>query len=298
MRERAGQDRTGAAAASILSGMAVIGLIDQSVRLIAEATSLWTFHLLRALMIGAVAGAWLVAARRRLRVSNPRGLAARSAVMSVAMIVYFGALGFLPVAQVAAGLFTAPIWVLAISATAYGRPIGPRQVTAVALGFAGVVLVLGPEVLALSPWAALPALAGAAYALAVIATREWCADEGPLELALGVFAAMGLWGLGGVLLMGGEGFLGAGWVAPSPGALGWIAVQAAGSLGAVVLLSRAYLLTEASVVSVFEYSILAFSALFGWLVWGDVLGPTGTLGLAMIAGAGMLVVGRTRAAPA
>ncbi len=74
----------------------------------------------------------------------------------------------------------------------------------------------------------------------------------------------------------------------------WTVVQAVGSLVAVLLLTRGYQLAEASLVSVFEYSVLGFSALFGWLVWGDVLGPAGLLGLALIAGAGSLIALRGR----
>jgi hypothetical protein len=52
------------------------------------------------------------------------------------------------------------------------------RIVAVALGFLGVVMVLGPEALAgASLAAALPVVAGALYALGNIATREWCAGE-------------------------------------------------------------------------------------------------------------------------
>ncbi|HBU14498.1 MAG TPA: EamA/RhaT family transporter, partial [Gemmobacter sp.] len=56
---------------------------------------------------------------------NLRAVVARSAIHGCAMLIYFGALAFLPVAQVAAGLFTAPIFVLLISRFAYGHHIGP-----------------------------------------------------------------------------------------------------------------------------------------------------------------------------
>ncbi|MEM1506541.1 EamA family transporter, partial [Domibacillus sp. 8LH] len=81
----------------------------------------------------------------RLRPVDRRAGAARPAIHCTAMLVYFGALALLPVAQVAAGLFTAPIFVLVISRFVYGERIGPVRVLAVLTGFAGVLLVLGPE---------------------------------------------------------------------------------------------------------------------------------------------------------
>jgi drug/metabolite transporter (DMT)-like permease len=39
--------------------------------------------------------------------------------------------------------------------------------------------------------------------------------------------------------------------------------------------------------------VLGTSALFGWLVWGDRLGPAGAVGLVLIAGAGIVVARRS-----
>ena len=57
----------------------------------------------------------------------------------------FGAVAVLPIAQVGAGLFTAPIFVLIFSALFFGLPIGKWRIIAVGLGFAGVLLLLRPD---------------------------------------------------------------------------------------------------------------------------------------------------------
>ncbi len=295
-------DRPLAAAACVLAAMALIGFIDQFVQVIARDGSLWTFHLLRSAMMAALAAAWLGATGTRLRVASWRGLAGRSVLMSAAMIVYFGALGFLPVAQAAAGLFSAPLFVAAISAGLLGRRIGAVGALAVPAGFAGVLLVLAPDPASFGAATLVPVASGAFYAAAVLATRAWCARETALALALGIVACMAVWGAGGIAVAAivgpGEGFLGRGWVRPDAAMLGWVALQAVGSLAALVALSRAYLMAEASTVSVFEYSVLGFSAGFGWLVWGDRLGPAGLAGLALIAGAGAAIAWRERRGPA
>ncbi len=290
-----------AAAAHALAGMAVIGFIDQFVRTIAESSSLWTFHVVRSAMMWGLALVWIAMMRRGLRVQNWRGLLGRSAVMSIAMMIYFGTLGFLSVAEAAAGLFTAPIWVLVFSALVFGLPIGPVRTLAVVMGFAGVVMVLSPDPANITTATFVPVVAGAFYAVAVIATRAWCAGEEALVLSMGMFSFMALWGLAGiagVALTGVEGtdFLSRGWVWPTPEVLGLCAVQAAGSLVAVVLLTRGYQMAEASLVSVFEYSVLGFGAVFGFLIWGDRLGPLALAGLALIALAGSLIALRGRRA--
>ncbi|CUH26750.1 carboxylate/amino acid/amine transporter [Jannaschia seosinensis] len=292
------QNRPLLAAAFILAGTAIVSFVDQFIRVIAEQSSLWTFHALRSAMILAVAGAWLAVTGDRVAVHRWRAVIARSIILSTALIIYFGALGFLSVAEAAAGLFTAPIWVLILSVGLFRLRIGPVRVAAVLMGFAGVLLVLSPDADGLNLWVFAPVLGGAFYALGAIATREWCGPETALALVLGSFAALGLWGLGGIAVLslfdGGAGFLGQGWITPTAEVLFWCVVQAIGSLVAVFFLTRGYQSADASIVSVFEYAVLAFSALFGWLVWGDLLPPLGLLGLALIAAAGSLIVLRGR----
>jgi drug/metabolite transporter (DMT)-like permease len=224
---------------------------------------------------------------------------ARSVIHATAMVIYFGALAFLPVAQVAAGLFTAPIFVLLIQRVLYGRPIAGLQVLAVAVGFAGVILVLGPEAMAGATLAALlPVIAGALYAMGNIATREWCAGETVETMLAGFFGMLGVMGLAGMLVLwafpvpvpaGAEGFIQRGAVWPSGTFLWWTFVQAAGSLVGVGMIVWAYQIAEASKVSVFEYVILPASAAWGFVLWGETLGWIAGAGMVLIALAGLLI---------
>ena len=178
--------------------------------------------------------------RLRLWPKRPGPVLARSAIHGAAMLIYFGALAFLPVAQVAAGLFTAPIFVLLIQRVAYGQPIRGLQVLAVAVGFVGRGPGLGPEAVTGATFAALlPIIAGALYAMGNIATREWCAGETAETVVAGFFGMLGVMGLVGMAVLwafpvpvpeGAEGFLQRGAVWPTGSFLWWTFVQAAGSL--------------------------------------------------------------------
>jgi drug/metabolite transporter (DMT)-like permease len=235
----------------------------------------------------------------RLRPLRPRAVLARSAIHGAAMVIYFGALAFLPVAQVAAGLFTAPIFVLLIQRLAYRQPISTLQVLAVGVGFLGVVMVLGPEALSGATFAALlPVIAGALYAMGNIATRQWCAGESAEVLVAGFFGMLGVIGLIGMALLaavpltvaeGADGFLQRGPVWPSGTFMWWTFVQAAGSLLGVGMIIKAYQIAEASRVSVFEYVILPASAGWGFILWGETLTWPAIAGMALIALAGMMI---------
>ncbi len=298
-------DRTLAAAGLICVYALLIGFTDNYVHLVAAEAGLWQFHATRTAMALVLLMAAAALMRWRLRPLRLKAVVGRSVIHGIAMVIYFGALAFLPVALVAAGLFTAPIFVLLISRFAYGHQIGPVRVAAVAIGFVGVLLVLGPEALAGASLAAvLPVLAGLMYAMGNIATREWCAEETAPTLLAGFFAALGGIGLIGMAALwlwplpvpeGAAGFLQRGAVWPSATFYFWVFVQAAGSLAGVGMMIRAYQITEASRASVLEYAILPASAAWSYLIWGQRLSVTQMAGMALIVSAGAMIALRARA---
>jgi drug/metabolite transporter (DMT)-like permease len=299
------KDRTLMAAGLISVYAFVIGFTDNYVRVIAEEAGLWQFHFTRSCMTAVLLGLGVAIWGFRVKPRSWRAVVARSAIHGSAMVIYFGALAFLDVALVAAGLFTAPIWVLLISRFAYGHAIGPVQVMAVALGFVGVILVLGPEALGGASMAALlPIIAGALYALGNIATREWCGEESAQTLLAGFFGALGVIGAVGMVALtlfplevpvGPDGFLQRGPVWPSGEFYFWTFVQAAGSLIGVGFMIRAYQITDASRASVLEYVILPASAFWTWVIWGKGLEPLAVLGMVLIVAAGTLIALRATA---
>ena len=298
------QDRTLTAAGAILIYALLIAYADNYVRVIAAEGGLWQFHATRSVIAIALIYTLARLAGRRLKPISWGAVMARSAIHGVAMLIYFGCLAFLPVAQVAAGLFTAPIFVLLISRFAYGHRIGPWRIVAVAIGFIGVVLVLGPTAMAGATLAALlPVLAGALYAMGNVATREWCGPESAETLLTGFFAALGLFGAIGLVVLaalpvavpaGADGFIQRGWVQPSTTFLFWVTVQAVISVVGVGLMIKAYQMAEASRVSVFEYIILPASAMWGWVIWSEVPSGQAVVGMALITAAGAMIAIRAR----
>ncbi len=306
----AAPNRTLAALGLILVYAAMLGWVDNYVRLIAAEGGLWQFHATRTAIALGLAALAAPVLGLRLRPRRPRAVALRSLIHAGAILTYFGSLAFLPVAVAAAGLFTAPIFVALIGRFAYGHRVGATGWAAIAAGFSGALLVVAPEGPGgLSPAALLPVAAGALYGLGNLATREWCKGESAVTLTLGFFLAIGLVGLAGMAVLalwpqpvpeGAEGFLLRGPVRPSGSFLFWTAMQAAASLVGVSLMVRAYQIAPAAPVSVFEFAFLPFSALFGWLIWGDRIAPVATAGMALIvlAGAVILLGGARAGAPA
>ena len=286
------------AAMLILAAMAIMGLVDNFVRVIAETAGLWQFQVIRS----AMAITLLVGVARwrgwRLRPRRWAPVIARSAVLSVGLVLYFAALAVIPVSEAVAGLFTAPIWVMLLSVVVYRQRIGALRIGAAVLGFAGVLLVLRPDGGDASGMTLLPLISGVLYALAALATREWCGGETAQTLLVGFFTAMGLWGLVGLGVLslipvedppGPDGFALRLWGQMAPAAWFWTGAQAVGSLIAVGMIIRAYQIAEASYVAVFEYALLIFAALWGFLLLGQHIDGWALAGIAAILGSGAVI---------
>lgn len=277
----------------------IIGFTDNFVVVIAENAGLWQFHFTRSMFVAGLLALLAVIGSVRVRPKRWKGVVARSSIHGLAMVIYFGALGYLDVALVAAGLFTAPIWVLIINRLVYRQPITALQGFAVALGFVGVILVLGPSALSgASLPAMLPVIAGAMYAMGNIATREWCDGESAVTIVAGFFAALGVIGavgmlafaaFGGAVAAGPENFLFRGPVWPDANFWFWTFIQSVGSLLGVGLMIRAYQITEAARASVMEYVILPASAFWTFVLWDKGLGMAEAIGMVLIALAGITV---------
>ena len=278
-------NRTLVAAATICLAMFLLGFFDNFVALIARDLGLWQFHLMRA--IRAVGLLVLLS----------------MAGQALAMLIYFGCLAFLPIGQVAAGLFTAPIWVLLIGALFFGHPVGVTRIGAAVVGFAGVLIVLDPFANGLNPVAFVPVAAGFFYAIGGIATRQWCEGESALSMLLYFFLALGLFGFIGSVVMlvwahevpiGAEGFIMRGMVWPTPMGWGLTVMQAVGSLVAVGLIFKGYQMGDAAQVAIYEYLLLPFAAGWSFVLFGDPIPASAVLGMALIIVSGAIISLRSR----
>ena len=292
------------AAALVVAAMVILGLTDNLVVIVAEDAGLWQFHLVRAVFGLPVILIAARIARATLRPVHAPWVVLRSLLVSLSMFFYFGALAFVSVAESAAGLFTAPIWVLLISFLVYRDRVGLFRILVVAVGFSGVLLVLQPDLSNLSLGILLPLAGGIFYALGAIVTRRYCSGESALTLLVGFFLSLVGWGVLGCIVLaiwqpvvpdGAQGFLLRGWSNVSMQWYGWIAVQSLGAVIGVGLIFRAYLLAEPSFVSVFEYAMLVTGAFWGWVLWGQGMNGVAFIGGAMIIFAGIVLARGERA---
>jgi drug/metabolite transporter (DMT)-like permease len=292
------QTNTPQGAMLMVGCMAIIGLVDNYVKIIAGEAGLWQFHFLRSCMVCVALIPLAMMFGWRIKPRNWRGVAVRSVCGAISMGVYFGALAVLPIAQVGAGLFTAPLFVLLFSVLFFGQRIGIWRIVAAVVGFAGVLMVLQLDFSALQVIAVLPMLAGVTWALTALSTRYLCVGEDTVTLLFWFFFALGVLGAIGLGLMAaglgdGVSFVGTGWVEPTAVFWKWTIVQAVFSMIAVSMLTRAYQVGDTSYISIFEYSFLIFASFWAFVLFGDSLGVLSMIGIAMIIVSGAVIALRS-----
>lgn len=196
------------------------------------------------------------------------------------------ALALMPIANVTAIMMASPLIVTAVVVATGMEPPRRDRILAALVGFAGVVLVLRPDVDAFGPAALLALACAGCLAGRDLVTRRMPAEIPSVLIALATTAAAATAGL----VMG----LVETWSPLSLRAtlyLAAAAVFAAFGNYALIVACRG---VDLSVVTPFRYSIILWAVAAGFLVWGQVPDAVAALGMAAIAGAGFYSVRQDR----
>lgn len=224
------------------------------------------------------AGLPLVVATHR-----PRLQWLRFALAPAEASLFFWALITLPLAEVITYYQAGPIWVVALSAFLLRERVGWRRWTAVFVGFCGVVVALQPTAGPLSVGALSALLGSLLYAGFLIATGRLSAIPRPVLMTQQLLATA-LFGAGLVLVQG--------WTVPGPLDAALMLVLGLGSLGGNLCVNLALRLGPAVTIVPFQYTMLLWGILLGFLVFGELPGVSGLVGAAIIVAAGLFIVFR------
>ncbi|WP_417628161.1 DMT family transporter [Pararhodobacter aggregans] len=230
--------------------------------------------------------------RTGLKVSRPLGHLWRGMVGTMAMGMGFAALAFLPLPEVTAIGYAAPLLVVIFASMFLGEEVRLFRLTAVFAGLAGVMIVLSPrltlgsDVGTAEALGAMFALTGAVCAaLAQVTVRRLVMTE---ETSAIVFwfsiTATGL-----ALFT-----LPFGWALPTPAEAGILVLT--GLIGGVgqIFLTSSYREADASLIAPFDYASMLLALAIGYWVFGEVPTRTMLIGAAIVVSAGILIIWRER----
>lgn len=232
--------------------------------------------------------AWAQGQRVLVREALQPAVIARNIGEMIGSAGYVAALATVPLSTVSAVLQAMPLAVTMAAALFMQEQVGWRRWTAIAVGFAGVLLVIRPGMDGFRPEALYVLVTVAGLTLRDLASRR--------IPAVVTTAQVSAWGLMAVAVLGAGMMLASGEVrAVSAGQglvlLGAVAFGTAG-YWAITAATRT---GEVSVVAPFRYTRLVFAMAIGALVFGEWPDGWTYAGAALIIGSGLYSFARERA---
>ena len=248
-------------------------------------------------------GGYSVLRTKRLPIHLLRGLC-----VVIANMTFFLALAAMPLADAVAIFFIAPMLITVFSVIFLGETVGPQRWIAVAMGFAGVVVMMRPGSESFQIAGVLPLIAAAFYAGLHTLTRKIGGTERASTMTFYIIITfiivsvlMGLF-VGDGRYAGSDDpsldFLLRPWVWPTPDHyLIFAGIGIASTFGGF-LISQAYRLCEAGLAAPFEYTALVLAIFWGVVVFGQWPDMISWVGVSLIVGAGLFMLWREAVANA
>ncbi len=240
----------------------------------------------RQLFAWPVAAAWLLATMGPSAVKTSRfGMhVSRSILGMIGMLLNFGAVALLPLAESTSIAFTMPIFATILSAMVLREHIGIHRWSAVLLGFVGVVIMAHPDSTNLASFGVLVALAGAfVTAIISVVLRDLNKTEHAPTIVFW-FTTISLPPLGALALTSGTSHDGTQW--------GLLVLLGMTGGAAQLLMTFALRFAPVSIVIPMDYSQLIWATAAGWIFWNSWPSFGGWIGAAMIAAAGLYIAWR------
>ena len=211
---------------------------------------------------------------RRLRPESMKGQVWRSGLHTLGLILWFTALPHMPLADMTAIGFTNPLFVLVGAAWLLKEPMNAARWVAVAVGFAGVLVIVGPGLAGTGGWYALLMLASApVFAASFLVTKVLTRRDSAAVIVLWQTLLITLMSLPLAVPV---------WVWPTPGQWGLSLIGGIAGTAGHYCLTRSFASADISATQSVKFVDLLWAALIGWLAFGDTLRPTTLLGGAVI----------------
>lgn len=231
--------------------------------------------------------------RTGLRTANPFGHVWRGLMGTISMGLGFASLAFLPLPEVTAIGYTAPLLTVIFAAMFLGEEVRLFRLSCVVLGMAGVLIVVSPRLTVgvggathAEALGAMLVLGSAVFAaMAQVFVRKLVATEQTATIVFWFSVTAACLSLVTLPF---------GWVIPTATDAAILVV--AGLLGGFgqIFLTSSYRNADASVIAPFDYASMLFALAFGWFFFDEVPTSATLGGAALVILAGVLIIWRER----
>jgi S-adenosylmethionine uptake transporter len=204
-----------------------------------------------------------------------------------ATLAFLTALFNLPLANLTAILQALPLSIALAAAIFFNEPLGHRRITAILIGFIGVLIIVRPGFAEFSAYSLLGLVAVAFVTLRDLTARQLSPSVASVLVAFVASIAITLTGAIGVVLT-------QTWRPPTSFEFGTLALAAVFLMIGYYCAVATMRIGDVAIVSSFRYTVMLWAITLGWLVFGDIPDLWTFLGICIILMAGLFTIWRER----
>ena len=265
----------------MIFGSVCFGTMNALVKWTAFHADVWMIIMVRSAVIALAVAIFAASRGLSLKVSDKRKMLLRCVVGLTAMILYFTALGRIPIGQAVTLQYTAPLFVALLSGRVIRERVEPMVALLVGSAFAGIVLIVSPDLSSIDSDALLALGSGFFAAMAYMYVRELRNTDSASSVVFW-FAAFSV--VGSIFQ-----------ALPDVAGLEWKTIAALigigiGAGGGQVGITMAYHRANAAWVSAFSYLTVIVATFYGFTLFNETLGASDWLGGLLIVGSGIALI--------
>ena len=265
----------------MIFGSVCFGTMNALVKWTSFHADVWMIIMVRSAVIAFAVAIFAASRGFSLKVSDKRTMLLRCVVGLTAMILYFTALGRIPIGQAVTLQYTAPLFVALLSGRVIRERVEPVVALLVGTAFAGIVLIVSPDLSSIDSDALLALGSGFFAAMAYMYVRELRNTDSASSVVFW-FAAFSV--VGSIFQ-----------ALPDVAGLEWKTIAALigigiGAGGGQVGITMAYHRANAAWVSAFSYLTVIVATFYGFTLFNESLGASDWLGGLLIVGSGIALI--------
>ena len=291
----------------ILLAMMVFSIQDGVMKHIYNFVSLYEVYLIRTLVSFGLILIFLILTKKPIvfKSQYPLLTLCRVILFFFGFSSFYISLTVLPLGTATALFFVTPFLITIFAHFFLKEQIGPRRWLAVVVGFIGVYITLDPDFSDFNYLSLLPILCAFCYSLSMIIIKKTSDKDsvytqtftfylGAIFFSIIFYFTIGD-GQYNTLDHPASQFIFREWFVDLENSILWMIATGFTATVAFLLLFTAYSIASPSVVSPFEYSILLWSPLVGWIYFSEIPTPSTIIGILIIVSSGIYIFMREKA---
>jgi drug/metabolite transporter (DMT)-like permease len=197
----------------------------------------------------------------------------RNTIHFIAQYSWFSALMLIPLSQLIAIEFTAPLWVALLAPILLAERLTLTRILAATIGFVGIIVIVRPGSVPITQGTLLAITAAIGFACAMITTKKLVRTESILCI---------LFHMAWMQLLASAVLIYPNIVVPTPEIFGWVFVVAVASMMAHYGLSSAFSYADAITVAPMDFLRLPVMTLVGVILYNETLDQIVLVGAAIV----------------